>query len=206
MPGKRAAVEQRRAQILEAAERQALRGGLERLTVREIAIGAGLSNGMVHFHFRNKEDLLLALLDVMLESTLVVRVPGARSGSPAELLAALLRSELARMAGDGTRLRLFFEFWLLGTRNRQIRRRMRDQLDRYREAFQPLAEEVVEDRPDAFRGVRAVGLAHACAGFIKAAAVQSIIDPGSFDVDEYVAASAGLMTLLAADVRPGARG
>jgi AcrR family transcriptional regulator len=197
MPGKRAGVEERRAQILAAAERVAMRTGLERLTVRRIAASAGLSNGMVHFHFKNKDALLLALLDDLLESTLVLRSPSKESGSPAERLAALLRSELGRIAGDSRRLRLFFEFWLWGMRNRAVRGRMRAQLDRYREAFIPLAGEVIATAPERFKSVRASGLAHACAGFVKAAAVQSVIDPRSFSLDEYVTASGGLMAGLA---------
>jgi hypothetical protein len=127
----------------------------------------------------------------------VLPPPSKEFSSPAERLAALLRSELGRLAGDSRRLRLFFEFWLWGMRNRGVRARIRAQLDRYREAFIPLAGEVIANAPERFKTVRASGLAHACAGFVKAAAVQSVVDPRSFRLDEYVTASAGLMAGLA---------
>lgn len=198
MTGRRAAEDERKRQILAAAERLVMRTGLERLTVRRIAASAGLSNGMVHFHFKNKDALLLALLDELLQRTLVLRVPAEIEAipSPAERLFALLRSEMDRLAGDRSRLRMFFEFWLWGMRHREVRRRMRGQLDHYRKSFLPIAGEVLAEAPERFADVGSEGLAHACAGFVKAAAVQSAIDPAAFRVGQFIAAASGLLAQL----------
>ncbi|HYJ79892.1 MAG TPA: TetR family transcriptional regulator, partial [Longimicrobiaceae bacterium] len=198
MPGRRAGENERKRQILDAAAGLSMRTGLARLTVRGIAARAGLSNGMVHFHFENKDALLLALLDELLEGALVLVVPTEIQviASPHERLRALVRAEMERLASDRARLRMFFEFWLWGMRRRQVRRRMRGQLHRYRAAFLPIAEEVLAEAPERFAQVAPEGLAHACAGFVKAAAVQSVIDPARFRVDQFVDAAAGLMTRL----------
>jgi TetR/AcrR family transcriptional regulator, transcriptional repressor of bet genes len=198
MTGRRAGEDERKRQILDAARSLALRTGLERLTVRRIAARAGLSNGMVHFHFRSKDALLLALLEELLNESLVLEVPPEIQCIDAaqDRLRALLRQEMARLAGDAGGLRMFFEFWLWGMRNREVRRRMRAQLNRYRAAFLPLAEEVLAQAPERFGQVGPEGLAHACAGFVKAAAVQSVIDPTRFRVDQFIAAATGLMAQM----------
>src|SRR5438093_1435599 len=51
-----------RERILEAARRQLAEEGAERFTTRRVAERAGVSHGMCHYHFRDKRDLVLALL------------------------------------------------------------------------------------------------------------------------------------------------
>jgi AcrR family transcriptional regulator len=51
-----------RDRILLAARRVLADEGLDRFTTRRVAELAGVSHGMVHYHFDDKRDLLLALL------------------------------------------------------------------------------------------------------------------------------------------------
>lgn len=198
MPGRRATEEERKEQILRAAYDVAARRGLERLTVRLVAERAELSHGLVHFHFRSKEALVVALLDWLLATTTALHVGGEIQALPAPLdrLLALLRQEIDRLTADRGRIHLFFDFWLLGTRNPRIRRRMRAELTRYREAFRPMAAEVLAAEPGRFPGVTPEGLAAVSVGFIKGCAVQSVIEPRRFDIEEFLAAANGLLGQL----------
>jgi TetR/AcrR family transcriptional repressor of bet genes len=198
MPGRRAGEDERKAQILEAAYKVGSQRGLDRLTIRLVAAEAGLSNGLVHFHFKSKEVLLVALLDWVLATTTALHVSEeiARIPSPLDRLLALLRQEMDRLTRDRRRIHLFFDFWLMGIRHPKIRRRMRAELDRYREAFRPMAQEVLAAEPERFTGVTPEGLAAVSVGFIKGCAVQSVIDPEHFDVAEFLAAANGLMAQL----------
>ena len=74
---------------------------------------------------------------------------------------------------------------------------MQRELARYREAFRPMAEEVLRAEPDRFARVTAEGLAGVAVSFIKGCAVQSMVDPERFDFDEYLAATQGLIGQLA---------
>ena len=69
---------------------------------------------------------------------------------------------------------------------------MRAELGRYREAFRPIAEEVLRTQPARFAGVTADGLAAVSVSFIKGCAVQSMIDPANVDIDQFLAATQGL--------------
>ena len=52
-----------RALILEAARRRLVEGGYARLNVRDIARDAGVNHALIGYHFRGKQQLVLAVLD-----------------------------------------------------------------------------------------------------------------------------------------------
>jgi AcrR family transcriptional regulator len=199
MPGTKEPEESRRAQILQAAYEVAARHGLSGLTVRLVATSAGLSPGLVLFHFKTKEHLLIALLDWLLGTTSVLLVTAdiACIGSPIERLLALLEREMDRLSSEPCRIRLFFEYWIVGIRSPGVRRKMGAELARYRAAFRPIAAEVLAADADRFAGVTPAGLAAVAVSFIKGCAVQSMIDPGQFDIAEYLRAAHALLDQLA---------
>ena len=194
MPGQKASEATRRGQILRAAYDIAARRGLDALTVRQVAERAGLSVGLVLFHFKAKDALVLAVLDHVLATTTVLHVTEDIAGisPPRERLLALLRREMWRLSSEPRRIRLFFDFWALGFTNRRIRAKMQAELDRYREAFRPIVDEVLKADPARFAGVTAEGLAAVSVSFIKGCAVQSMIDPENVNIDEFLAATQGL--------------
>lgn len=198
MPGQKAAVPERRAQILEATIQVATAGGLEDLTVRRVAAVAGLSHGLVHFHFRTKQDLLSALLDHVLQATAVSEAVPEEAGHAAPLheLLAVMRAEIARLTADRELARLFFDFSVMGARSRPIRMRMSAELARYRRAFRPLVKRVLEAEPGRFAGVTADGLCAVVVAFIKGSALQSVIDPRGFDATHFLAASSALLAQM----------
>jgi TetR/AcrR family transcriptional regulator, transcriptional repressor of bet genes len=194
MPGQKASEEARRLQILRAAYDVSTRRGLGGLTVRSVAVKARLSSGLVLFHFKTKEQLLIALLDYVLATTTVLHVTEdiLRIVSPLDRLLALLQREMNRLSSEPKRIRLFFDFWAQGFRNSSIRSKMQSELVRYREAFRPMAEEVLQTETDRFAHVTAEGLAAVAVSFIKGCAVQSMIDP-QFSIEEYLTAMQALL-------------
>ena len=197
MPGEKAPEEHRRKDILRAAHDVAARHGVEAVTVRAVAGRAAVSHGTVLFHFNRRDQLIASLLDIVLDATTVLRVPDDvnRLTPPAERLRALLRAEMIRLSSDPRDFRLFLEYWALGVRNAEIRRKVRRALDRYRAAFHAAAESFTHDRaskrrrapkrsqqfasgtPDGVAAV-AVSLIHGCA-------LQAVIDPGAFSVQQH---------------------
>jgi AcrR family transcriptional regulator len=196
MPGTKIAEALRREQIVAAAFELATRGGLRAVTIRDVARKGDMSTGLVAFHFGTKDRLVLALLDWVLEKTTALSVGPdiAEIPNPHDRLVALLRQEMARLSTEPKRNRLFFEFWNEGMWNRPVRARMQRELDRYREAFRPMAEAVIAADPDRFDGVVAADLAAVAVSFIKGCAVQSMVEP-HLDVDGFLRAAE---TLLAA--------
>src|SRR4029077_904092 len=190
MPGRKAPETIRREQILKAAYEVALRKGIDGLTVRGVAARAKLSHGLVHFHFKRKAQLVSALLDWVLATTTVLHVPAVIADIPRarDRLRALLRQEMNRLPKEPRRIRLFFEYWALGTRHAPTRARISAELDRYRAAFRTMTAEMVQRESADGAGVTADGLAAVAVSFVNGCAVQAMIDPAHFDIDQYLAA------------------
>jgi len=142
---------------------------------------------------------VIALLDWLLDTTTVLHVSDeiARIPSPLDRLLALLQQEMNRLSSEPRRILLFFDFWARGIRNAEIRIKMRRELARYRNAFRPMAEEVVRSEPVRFKRVTAEGLSAVAVSFIKGCAVQSMIDSKHFAFGHYLAAAQGLVGQLA---------
>lgn len=194
MPGTKVAEGLRREQIVSAAYGLAARGGLRAVTIREVARKAQVSTGLVIFHFRTKERVVLALLDFVLAktTTLAIGADIETIADPLGRLVAVLRQEMKRLSTDPVRNRLFFEFWNEGMWNRAVRVRMQRDLDRYRAAFRPLAETVIAAEPERFADAKAEGLAAVAVSFVKGCAVQSMVEPG-LDVAGYLRAAETLL-------------
>jgi TetR/AcrR family transcriptional repressor of bet genes len=185
----------RRAQILRAVYAVAARVGLNRLTVRLVAAKARLSAGLVLFYFKTKERLLRALLRDVLRSAEMPAIPKevARLKSPVARLRSLLQSEIKRLLSEPDRVRLLAEYRVKGFGDSATKTKMRGELEHYRDAFLPTAKAVIAQEPGRFPNVSAEGLAAVAVGVIEGCAVQSVIDPGNFDADQYLAAAKGLL-------------
>jgi AcrR family transcriptional regulator len=200
MPGQKAPEEERREQILQAAYVVALRAGIDGVTVRAVAAEAGLSHGLVLFHFKRKDQLVAALLDRVLATTTLVHASadGTRPGRAPDRLRALLRQELEHLVGTPRDIRLFFEYWALGARQPAIRAKIGTALDRYREAFRTVAEEALRADHAGRTGVTPDGFAAVAVSLVSGGAVQAMADPEAFDMTAYLGTVKGIIEQLAA--------
>jgi TetR/AcrR family transcriptional regulator, transcriptional repressor of bet genes len=206
MPGKKAPESARREQILAAAFSVASHKGIDAVTVRAVAAKAKLSHGLVLFHFKRKDQLLRAVLDRLLATTSELHAAPeiARIHAPLDRLRALLRQEMDRLGHDPRGVRLFYDFWVLGTRNAAIGARIGAELERYRQAFRGIIEQVIRAEPARFAHTTPDGLAAVAVSFINGCAVQAMIDPRHFDIDQYLAAAQGLLGQLAPSAKTAA--
>jgi AcrR family transcriptional regulator len=195
MPGHKAPELARREQILNAAFRVALRERLSGLRIRTVAVEAGLSSGLVLFHFKTKDTLIAALLEWLLDSTRMLspQVHVRGDASAAACLGTLIGAEARRISTDRRRSELFFDFWVAGTRNARLRVQMRAALTNYRHEFRELAAEMLASRGHRFPGATADGIAAAAVSFVHGCAIQAVIDPEGFDLS----ATIGVVEALA---------
>ncbi|THA82215.1 TetR/AcrR family transcriptional regulator [Streptomyces sp. A0592] len=103
---------QRRAALLDAAEHVLGSAGGAELTMRAVADAAGVRLGHLQYYFPARSDLLTALLDRVLASSLarVAALAGAgdAAGDPAAVLDTLLGDH-----DDPSLVRLFTEVWAM---------------------------------------------------------------------------------------------
>ena len=203
MGGRKAPEEQRREEILRAAFVVAARDRLTGVTARAVASEAGVSSGLVFFYFRSVDWLLVELLDWLLRTTLVAGELAflvATEADPAARMMAVVRRDIERLPRQRARVELFFDYWVLGTRHPEIRNRIRKALDRYRDAFRPLAAAVVQGDPARYAGITAEGLATVAASFVEGCALQVVMDPDRFDVERSMTTLSALVRAPAASL------
>jgi TetR/AcrR family transcriptional regulator, transcriptional repressor of bet genes len=189
VPGIRAPEEQRRAQIVDAALTVAARDRLDRLTVRRVAAEAQLSPGLVFHHLTDKETLLLAVLDRLIERTIpsILRDREETAGGTAgDRLLAHVRQDVARIEDDRELIELFFDFWVMGTRHPEVRARIAGALSSYRAALLPLATAVVAEEPARFAATDPERVAALVVAFVLGHAVQTVLDPDASDLEGVV--------------------
>jgi AcrR family transcriptional regulator len=177
MPATKVSQEERREQIMRAAYAVAAAEGLDRLTIRQVAATAGLSSRLVRFHFETRDDVVIELLEWLLERTAALQIaPALAPEPPLERMCALVRQEIRRLSADPAQLRLLFEFWVLGIRHTPIHLRMLQDVHRYRDAFVPVAVDLIARYPDHFTDATPLGLATVIVSVIKGYALQTMIN------------------------------
>ncbi|RZT86705.1 TetR family transcriptional regulator [Pseudonocardia sediminis] len=116
-----------RTALLDAAERIVARKGYAGAGVDEIAAEAGYSVGALYSNFRNKEELLVALVADRANDHVTDTAEVLADGADADRMPALNR-RLARVADSEDLTLLQSELWAYAVRNPDVRDRIAAQL------------------------------------------------------------------------------
>ncbi|MEO8422627.1 MAG: TetR/AcrR family transcriptional regulator [Actinomycetota bacterium] len=163
-----------RERILEAARGTLAEHGPDGFTTRRVAQRAGISHGMVHYHFKDKRDLILALLvqarrDWIQPLEELVDGPG-----PAE---SRMRAVIAWMALPATAdvMRVHMSIYVFALADDLIRERYAAEYARWRAPFVTLYRQLVKELGLENLDAKSVGEAFASAadGLVQ----QQVIDP-----------------------------
>ena len=107
--------------ILEAARRCLAERGYASTTISEVAREAGVSRGLLHYYFENKEDMLASVLRNSLDSVMELISPlVAQATGPKELATALSQAIQMMIQHDPTLFKLAFECWVVGRQSKVV--------------------------------------------------------------------------------------
>jgi AcrR family transcriptional regulator len=134
-----------RVRILDSARRVLAEEGLERFTTRRVAALAGVSHGMVHYHFTDKRELALALIvharrDWIEPLEELVDGPGSAEKR--------LRDVIAWIAEPATieTMRVHQALFVLALQDEPVRERLAAEFARWRAPFVILFEQIAAER------------------------------------------------------------
>ncbi len=100
--GEHKSSEERREEIVSAMVATMAEHGYAKATIAKVAERAGLTAGLLHYHFKNKQQILLAVLDDLADRQLEsMGAVIAGSGTPSEAVDAVVRLMLS--PGDSSR-------------------------------------------------------------------------------------------------------
>ncbi|MFO1032953.1 MAG: TetR family transcriptional regulator [Hyphomicrobiales bacterium] len=105
--------DQRRQQLIDATMRVLARKGYSQTTLSDVAVEAGVSHGLVNFHFESKEKLLTATLLFLSEEYRAnwMAALAAAGEKPAHKLAAILAADFNDAISKPERLACWCSFW-----------------------------------------------------------------------------------------------
>ncbi len=111
--GRKASKEVRQLQLIEATIDSLAKRGYAETTMADVADGAGLSRGIVNFHFESKEKLLIATLQHMYdEYSAHWRAALLKAGDdPARQLQILVWADFDRSICNKRKLAAWLAFW-----------------------------------------------------------------------------------------------
>jgi AcrR family transcriptional regulator len=172
-----------RAKILEAAFAVLSRDGYENVSIKDIAEEAGVAQGLVHYYFKSKQQLVLAVLFEVCKKMDVYTAEGTEGA-----MAAFEHfKELLRTRGDAHTL--YIQLIGVGLHDKEIGAGIRENIRAERGHVEELARQVLAEREADPRPAGAI--AGAVWGGVIGIMVQKMVEP-DFNADEAVDALAAM--------------
>ena len=170
-----------REKILQAAFTVLSREGYENTSIKEIAEEAGVAQGLVHYHFKSKQQLVIAVLGYVCQKVELGDVQGA-----AGAVAAFEQTKQS-MREDRDTNALYVQLIGVGLHDKEVGAGVRQFVRNERSHVEDIARQVFAERE--LDPTPARGIAGAVWGAVLGIIVQSLIDP-EFDADGAVDALA----------------
>jgi AcrR family transcriptional regulator len=168
---------QKREQIIDAAYHVMSDKGYENASIKDIAHAAGITPGLVHYYFRNKEEILLGVLTAA-SNQYTLDMQQLLAAVPSEELAnAALNEPKERVERQPEWYKLRYELFALGLRNPNLSQSVNALLENARCGIAAVLQKVYGSSKEDTARVAAILLA--C---FDGLALQKMLDP-EFDLD-----------------------
>ncbi len=176
--------EARQKQLIEATIAALSRHGYAKLTLNHVASIAGLSPGIVNFHFRSKEQLLAATLEYLVEEYEVfwTQALAAAGDSAVAKLEAMIEADFHPTINSLEKVTVWYAFWAEAQANPGYRERISRQEARYFEDIRALFQRLIEE--GGYRGISADAVSYGITAMMDGFWFDQMIDPASFDRED----------------------
>ena len=174
----------RRVQLTRAAYKVVGEKGYSDFTIKDIAREAGLSTGLVHYYFKNKEDLLFKLLKGMnanLKSDLGKALSALED--PREKLLAFCNEAFDLVHKEKAYFSVLVDFLAQINRNKRLRQAMVKLFQSYRDEIEAIPQEGMAKGIFAVKDVRFTSVT--IVSLIQGNIFQHLIDQEAFDYSAY---------------------
>ena len=175
----------RRSQLTKAAYKVVSRKGYYNFTIKDIAKESGLSSGLVHYYFKDKQDLLLNLLkeiNANIKSYLHMQLE--KSGDPVEKLTAYIDQAFGLVEKEPDYFHVLIDFWTQVNRNQRMRQANIRLFQSYRDECAMILKEGVEN--GFFNDIDINYTATIIVSLVQGTIIQYVIDNTAFDYRRYV--------------------
>lgn len=185
--------DERKSQIINAAEDVFTKKGFDDARMDDIAEETGLSKGTLYLYFKSKDDLIIAILDRMFQREFKqledLNQEGASAIDAVWQLTDLLTKDILNM------LRLIpivYQFLALAFRNKYVRKALKKYVNRYLDVLTPIIQRGIDSGE--FRKVDAREVAVAMGAMIEGTLLLWVYDKSIIDPEHHI--RSGMKLLL----------
>lgn len=177
-------VNKRRKELTNAAYRVVSKKGYYNFTVRDIANEAGLSAGLVHYYFKDKQELLITLLKEMNSNLkFFLNKELGKSDDPLQKLLTFIDQAFRLVEREKDYFYVVIDFWTQMKTNERIRKANTKLYKSFRDECSAILEEGI--RMGVFNPVDVQYIAMVIVSIVQGTIIQYIIDNNAFDYTEY---------------------
>jgi TetR/AcrR family transcriptional regulator len=170
--------------ILEAALETILEKKISGARLRQVARLAGMSQGNLHYYFPTKDELYKALLDHLLLVFVEDRktILSDQSISPQKKLRFFFDQQI-ELIRRNKEVVIFFDFWVQGTSDRVICRKIKGMYSKWREDIQFVIDEGIQK--GVFSNQISSQMPALLASIMDGASLQVLMDESALDLQAY---------------------
>ena len=186
--------DERRSQILDAAEGVFTRKGFDEARMEDIAGKTGLSKGTLYLYFKSKDDLILAILDRIFQGEFrQLEAFQKNEGSATQTIGKLTDVLCKDIVGMLRLIPIIYNFLGLAFRNKYVQRALKHYVRRYLDILVPIIQRGIDSGE--FRPVEARDVAVAGGAIIEGTLLLWAYDNGAVDPEHHI--RTGMQLLLA---------
>ncbi len=174
----------RRAQLTSATYSVVSKKGYYNFTIKDIAQEAGMSTGLIHYYFKNKQDLLLNLLrQINRNIRASLQQDLINLSDPVDRLGAFIERACNLVIQEKNYFYVLLDFWTQLNHNERMRTAIQKLYDSYRDVCSDILNQGIEQGK--FTNIDVRYTAIMIVSLVQGLIIQYVIDPDAFDYAHY---------------------
>lgn len=174
---------ERRKQILEALHQCLLKKPFDKTSIKDIAQEAKINHGMLHYYFRNKEDILLNYIEHVINLYKSMfeewfKSEGALYGSSKDFIKGAFDFMFQKITLNQDMAKIYIEIWEIALYNNKVKSKLRTAYSEWIEIVKQTILEPIKDEN------RALKISTALVAFLEGISLFLIVlDPKEFSFE-----------------------
>ncbi len=192
--------EERKDQIMNAAEGVFSQKGFNDARMDDIAEETGLSKGALYLYFKSKEDLVIAILDRMFKQVFQrLEARKTTESSATEAMWSFTEDAIRDYKKMVRMMPIAYEFLALVFRNKIVQKAFKQYFNHYMDTLVPIIQRGIDSGE--FRQVNAQDIAIAAGAIFEGTILLWVYDKSRVDVEHHIRSSIDLLLkgVLASD-------
>jgi AcrR family transcriptional regulator len=108
-------------EILKNSLKILAKNGFENTTIANIATESGVSRGILHYYFSDKEDLVSKVLAYSSDEIILGSIKGIRGKTPDEIIDNIIKDNIQNFKKNPDSFAFLFEMWCASRRSQRIK-------------------------------------------------------------------------------------